>query len=136
MPAPRYNSATRTGIVDAIKTAHGTSPEVRLLASGGSPPANLTDADAGTLCASMTLPNPHMAATSNGVSAKTGTWEDATPAANGAPDYYRIYQGGVCVEQGTVTAIGGGGVMEIDDINVVTTTPVSVTAYTITAGNS
>jgi len=128
--------ASRNAQLDAFETTVGTSPILEH--RSGSPPANCAAADTGTLLASMTLPSDWLAAASGGQKAKSGTWQDLSANADGTVGHYRIKDstGTTCHEQGTVTVTGGGGDMTVDDVTFVTGQSVTVTGYTLTAGNA
>jgi hypothetical protein len=79
-----------------------------------------------------------MAAASGGSKAKSGTWEDTSADATGTAGHFRLYASdGVTVHaQGTVTATGGGGDMTLDNTSIASGQAVTVTTFTITAGNA
>lgn len=114
--ALQYSVAVRNAKLDAVETAIGASPILKIRT--GAPPANCAAADIGTVLATLTLPADWMAAAANGTKAKAGTWEDTSADAAGTAGHYRIYasDGITCHEQGTVTATGGGGDMTVDNV--------------------
>lgn len=82
-------------------------------------------ADAGTLLASITLPADAFAAAAAGSAAKAGTWDDASADGSGTAAHYRMKQAGDAGGasgatderiEGTVTATGGGGDLEVDNV--------------------
>lgn len=123
-------------MLDAWETAIGASPILRLRT--GSPPANLAAASSGTVLASMTLPADWMAAASSRSKSKSGTWEDPAADAAGTVGHYEIVasNGTTRMEQGTVTATGGGGAMTIDNVVLAVGQQVTVTAFTKTMPNN
>ena len=126
--------STRNAMLEAFEADIGTS--AILEGFTGSKPANCAAADSGTKLFSMTLPSDWMSAAASGSKAKLGTWEDLAGDAAGDCGYYRIKtSGAVCKAQGTVTATGGGGDMTLDNINVAVGQKVTVTGFTLTAGN-
>jgi hypothetical protein len=130
--------AVRNAKLDVEETTIGVSPKLRFYS--GSVPADCATAPSGTLLAELTLPSDWMAAASGGVKAKAGTWSGTGGAGAGAgtnAGYFRIYDsaGSVCHKQGTVTATGGGGDMTLDNINIANGQSVSVSTFSITAGN-
>jgi hypothetical protein len=133
--ALQRSAAVRDATNDAAETAIGTSPVMKIRT--GAQPANCAAADSGTVLATLSLPSDWMAASSGGVKAKSGTWQDTSADATGTAAHYRIYasDGTTCHEQGSITATGGGGQMEILSTSIVATQPVTVTGYTWTAGN-
>jgi len=134
--AVQHSIAVRNARLDAIETAIGTSPILRLRT--GAPPADCATADSGTVLATMTLPSDWLAAASSGSKAKSGTWQDTSADAAGTIGHYRIYDsaGTTCHEQGTVTLTGGGGDMTVDNTSVQTGQSITISSYTRTEGNA
>lgn len=132
----QYSVAVRNAGLDSRETTVGTAPILRI--RSGSAPADCATADSGTVLAEMTLPTDWLAAASGGTKALAGTWEDTSADATGTAGHFRIYNSGDtdCHIQGTVTATGGGGDMELSTLSIVATQGVSVTSFTITAGNA
>lgn len=134
--AVQLSTTVRNARLDAIETAVGTSPILRI--RSGAQPANCGAARTGTILASLTLPSDWMAAASGGAKAMSGTWEDSSADASGTAGHWEIMDSGgtTCHLQGSVTATGGGGDMTVDSIAFVATQPFQVTAFTITDGNA
>lgn len=134
--ALQYSTTVRNAQLDAFETAIGTSAVLKIRT--GSAPANCGTADSGTVLAALSLPSDWMAAASSGSKAKSGTWEDAAADADGTAAHFRVYasDGTTCHMQGTVTATGGGGDMTIDNTSIATGQKVTVTGFTISAGNA
>lgn len=132
----KLSVAVRNAELDAIESAIGVSAVLKIRT--GAPPTNITDADSGTVLATMTLPSDWMAAASAGSKAKAGTWEDASGDADGAAGHFRIYASDGTTQhlQGTITGTGGGGDMELNNVNIATGQPVTITGFTLTAGNA
>ena len=131
--ALQLSTAARNATLDAIEATIGATPTLELRT--GSPPANAAAADSGTLLATLTLPADWMAAASGGTKAKAGTWA-GTGAAAGTAAHFRIKQGSTCHAQGTVTATGGGGDMELGDLAVTVGKIIAVATFTLTAPNA
>lgn len=136
--ALKLSVAARNAKLDAVETAIGTSAVLKIF--DGSVPANCAAADAGTKLVEMALPSDWMAAASSGAKAKSGTWQDAAADASGNAAYFRIYasDGTTCHVQGTVTASGGGGDIELQQASVaiVSGQTVAISTYTWTEGNA
>lgn len=130
--AVQYSTAVRNAFNDAIETAIGTAPLIKMYS--GSMPANCATAASGTNLANGTLPSDWLSASSGGVKSQLGTWS-LTGAAAGNIGYYRILDstGTTCHEQGTITATGGGGDMTVDNVSVTSGQSISITGYTKTA---
>lgn len=128
--------AVRNARLDAIETAAGTSPLLRI--RSGAAPANCAAADAGTVLAELALPSDWAAAASGGTKAKSGTWEDLSANATGTAAHWRLYDstGSTCHAQGTCTATGGGGDMELSTTSIVAGDVVQVTGWTFSEGNA
>jgi hypothetical protein len=126
----------QNGRLDAIESVIGTSAILKIRT--GSAPADCATADSGTVLATLNLPSDWMAAASGGVKGKSGTWQDASADADGTAGHFRIYDSGgsTCHIQGTVTATGGGGDMEVDNAVFATGQQFTVTQFDITDGNS
>ena len=133
--AIQLSTTVRNARLDAVETAIGTSPQLRLYT--GAVPASCATAASGTLLATITLPSDWLSAASSGSKAMAGTWS-GTGAAAGAAGYYRIYDstGTTCHLQGTVTATGGGGDMILDNTSIASSQAVSVSSYSLTDANA
>ncbi len=134
--AQQFSVAVRNAILDTIETAIGASAVLKI--RSGAKPTNITDADSGTVLATLALPADWMAAASAGSKAKTGTWEDAAADAAGTAGHFRIYASDGTTQhiQGMVTATGGGGDMTLDNVSIAVDQKVTITAYNLTAGNA
>lgn len=128
--------AVRNARLDAIEATIGASAILEIRT--GAAPANCAAASTGTLLASMSLPADWMAAAAGGSKAKNGTWEDAAANASGVAGHFRIFDSGgtVCGMQGSVTETGGGGDLTLDNTDIAVGQPVTISAFTITAGNA
>jgi len=132
----QYSVSVRNAQLDALETTVGTSAVLKI--RSGSVPATCATADSGTVLATMTLPSDWLAAASSGSKAKSGTWSDSSADATGTAGHFRIYasDGTTCHAQGTVTATGGGGDMTLDNTSIASGQAVSISTFTITAGNA
>lgn len=128
--------STRNAQLDAIENDVGTSARLQLRT--GSPPADCATANSGTVVADMTLPSDWMANASAGSKAKSGTWQDSSADNSGTIGHFRIYDSTAttCKMQGTVTVTGGGGDMTVDNPVVLANQQITVTSFTLTAGNA
>jgi hypothetical protein len=88
--------------------------------------------------ATLNLPSDWMAPAANGVKQMAGIWQDLSADATGQAGHFRIKDstGTVCHIQGTVTATGGGGDMEVDNVNFAAGQQFTITAFQITTGNA
>lgn len=134
--ALQYSTAVRNARLDAVETTIGTSAVLKIRT--GAPPANCGTADSGTVLATLNLPSDWMAAAGSGTKAKAGTWEDTSADAAGTAGHFRLYatDGTTCGAQGTITATAGGGDMELDNVVLAIAQLVTITGFTLTAGNA
>lgn len=132
----QLSDAVRNARLDAIESTISTTPIMRIRT--GAAPADCATADSGTVLATLNLPSDWMAAAASGQKAKSGTWEDTSADDTGAAAHFRIYDSGdtTCHLQGTVTATGGGGDMEVDNTSFAAGQQFTVTAFTLTDGNA
>lgn len=134
--AIQFSVAVRNARLDAIETAIGASPIMRIRT--GAAPASCATADSGTVLATLNLPADWMADAASGSKSMSGTWQDASADASGTAGHFRIYDssGTTCHLQGTVTATGGGGDLQVDNVNFATGQSFTVTSFTLTDGNA
>lgn len=130
----QFSDSLRSARGDLIESHIGASAILRMY-SGAAPAKGA--AATGILLVEMTLPANWMAASVNGVTAKTGTWEDLAANAAGTLGYFRILDstGTTTHIQGTITATGGGGDMTVDNTSVAVDQKVTVTGFSVTEGN-
>lgn len=106
----------------------------------GAQPALADDAPTGTLLVSMTLPADAFGASAAGAVAKAGTWEDPSADAGGTAGWFRLKavgDGGLssAVDRrmdGNITATGGGGNLELDNVVIGAGQQVTQTTFTVT----
>lgn len=134
----QLSTAVRNARLDAVETTIGTSPKLQL--RSGTQPANCAASATGTLLAEITCPSDWAAAASGGMKAIAGSWTTTGLSAAGAGTtvgHYRLLNsaGSTCHEQGSVTAIGGGGDLTLDDVTIATGQTVTITTWTRTDAN-
>lgn len=132
--ALQYSTTLRNAQLDAIETAIGAAAILKI--RSGAAPANVAAADSGTVLATFSLPSDWMAAAASGSKAKSGTWEDSSADATGTAAHFRVYasDGTTCHVQGTVGTSGAD--MIIDNTSINAGQVVTISSFTITAGNS
>ena len=119
------NTTFKNTILDGFDSAFNSGTiEIR---TGSAPGAG--NAATGTVLATITLPADAFAAASGGTKAKSGTWQDASADATGTAAHWRM-TGGSNIVEGTVTATGGGGDMELDSTSITSGQTVTITAFT------
>ena len=126
----------RNNMLDQVESTIGTAAVLKLRT--GAPPADVATADSGTVVATMTLPSDWMNAASSGSKTLLGTWQDTSADNAGTVGHFRIYASDGTTKhlQGTVTATGGGGDLTLDNNVLAAGQAVSITSFTLTAGNA
>lgn len=134
--AVKFSVAVRNARLDALETAIGTSAVLKI--RSGSAPTNITDADSGTVLATLSLPSDWMANAASGSKSKSGTWQDTSADNTGTAAHFRLYASDGTTQhmQGSITATGGGGDMTVDNTSFATGQSFTVTAFTLTDGNA
>lgn len=131
--AIQYGTTLRSNQLDQIESTAGTGALLRIYT--GSPPADCGTAASGTKLVEMTLPSDWMNAASSGTKTKLGTWS-GTGITGGTAGYFRITDsaGTTTHVQGTVGQ--GSGDLSLDNTVIATSQVVTVSTFTITAGNA
>jgi len=124
----------RNARVDAITTFAGNGALLRLY--DGTRPS--TGGTATTLLAELTCGTPFAASASGGVLTLGSITQDSAANAAGNATWFRLVKsdGTTHVMDGSVTATGGGGDMELVTTSITTGQPVQVTSFTITEGGA
>jgi hypothetical protein len=132
----QFSVSVRNAELDAIETAIGTSAILKI--RSGVKPANCAAADSGDELAILELPSNWMDAAASGVKAKLGTWQVLNGEMTGDAGHYRVYasDGTTCHMQGSVTTTENGGDMTLDSISIMALKTVTITGFTLTAGNA
>jgi hypothetical protein len=127
--AYQYSVAVRNAKLDAVETAVGASPVLKIFS--GAEPANCAAADPTGLLCTIALPADWMTAAATGSKGKTGTWS-AAASAGGVASSWRIYasDGVTCHIQGNTAD------MTFDNTNIANGQAVTVNSFTLTAGNA
>ena len=128
----QFSTDLRNAALDALEVAAGASPVLTL--RSGPPPADCSQADAGTVLATISLPSDWLVAAAAGTKLLQGVWQDLSADAAGTVGHFRIHQGTVCHIQGDVTATGDGGAMTLDNPVLALGQAVTVTAFSLSAG--
>jgi len=133
--ALQYSANTVNAKLDAVETNGGTAPLLTLRT--GAVPANCSTANAGSLIASMTLPSDWMNGASGGTKTKLGTWSNTSVGGTGTIGHFRLHNsaGTECLAQGNCSNTGSGGDMTLDNTVVNAGQSITVTTFTLTAGN-
>jgi hypothetical protein len=130
--AMQYAEALRNAQLDTIESHIGTSAILEIRT--GAQPANVAAADSGTLLASLNLPSDWLANAASGAIAKSGSWTGTAVAAGTAAHFRLKTNGGTAKIQGSCGI--GTGDLQLDNTNITVGQAVTVTGFTISAGNS
>jgi len=136
MMAFQLSVAARNATLAAIETEVGLNPILTI--STGSKPADAATANTGTVLATMVLPSDWLGTATNGSIALSGTWQDLSADDSGTAGYFRLHNnaGTECHMQGSISATGAGGDMQLDNTNIATGQQINITTFTITAGGA
>jgi len=132
----QLSTSVRNARLDQIESTIGTSAIMKIRT--GAPPTNCGTADSGTVVATLSLPSDWMAAASSGQKSMSGTWQDSSADAAGTAGHFRVYDSGgsTCHMQGTITATGGGGDMELDNTVLAAGQQFQVTSFQLNEANA
>lgn len=133
--ALKYSTTLRNAQLDAITTAVGTSGILRIYS--GSRPANVAAAITGTLLAELVCnASAFAAAASGGVLTANAISNDSSANASGTATHYRLWKsdGTTAVIDGDVSTSGAD--LNLDNTSINSGQVVSITSFTITAGNA
>lgn len=132
--ATRISTVARTAAADAIVDQLDAGPaagyiEIRT----GAQPATANTAATGTLLATLTLSDPAFGAAVSGVATASAITSDAAADATGTAGWFRAYTSAAgAVIDGSVTATGGGGDLQLNSVSIVLGGTVSITSWTVT----
>lgn len=120
----------KNAMLDQIETIIGSSAILKIRT--GSPPVSITDADTGTVLATLNLPSDWLSSASSGEIEKLGTWEDLTPDTTGVAGHFRIYESDGTTQkiQGTV-GLTFQSDMRVNNTNVSPSYPFEIIEFKI-----
>lgn len=131
--ATRIPDAGQNAAVDAVvdRIDAGGGPGTLKLFTG-SQPADADSDPSGTLLATITLDDPAYGSASAGSAALAGTPVSGVGAAAGSAGCFAIEDSaGVNCLQGSVTATGGGGDLELDNVSIAVDQVINITALPV-----
>ena len=140
--ALQYGGTLAGNQLTAIQTAVGAGGLLRIYSTAPTAHPGSTE-PTGLLC-TITLPATFITITAGTTSAAAfttlfGSWTNAASAGGAGTNAqsFRIYEstGTTCHLAGTITATGGGGDLQLNNVSIATGQTVTITAFTITAGN-
>lgn len=132
--ALQYSTTVRNAKLDVVESTISTAPILNFFT--GSPPANCSVAATGSLIAQITLPSDWMAAASAGSKAKSGTWSNTSIGGTGTIGYFRVYESSNTTAHIQGTCANSGADMNLDNNVVNAGQSVTVTTFTLNAGNA
>jgi hypothetical protein len=129
-----YSTTLRNAQLDAITTAVGASGKLRIYS--GTRPANVAASITGTLLAELTLNATFAPGASSGVLTLNSITADSSADATGTASHFRIWK-----SDGTTAVIDGdvgtsGSDLNLNSVSLTAGGSVSVTSFTVTAGNA
>jgi len=132
--ATRLATAARNAASDAVSDLiDGGSGAGTVKIYTGSQPTTANDAATGTLLATITLADPAYGAASSGVTTMLGVPLSVAAAATGTAGWARFADSaGATVFDGSVTATGGGGQIELATTSLASGGTVQITSGSIT----
>ncbi len=138
--AVRINTAARNALANAIATlVDGGSSAGRLRVYTGSQPAGPGTAPSGTLLLEVTLNDPSFGSASSGtITAAQSPALSGTGAAAGTAGWFRVLDSTeaagsrLWVRDGSVSAPGGGGDLQLSTTTISNGLAVSITSLTVT----
>jgi hypothetical protein len=134
----QYNVLLRNAQLDLIESMAGTSP--KLVIYSGAKPVNVAAADPSGVLATITLPSDWASAASAGVKQLLGSITGVGSAAGNAASWRLKDNAATTVWlQGTCSATGGGGDIELDNVNIAIGQTININSGSgtgVTAGNA
>jgi hypothetical protein len=125
--AIQHSTTTRNRFRDAYVAAFPAAASL-VIRSGS--PAGVGNSAGGTALATITLPATPLTSGTGQVTL-SGTWTDASADATGTAGHYRLTNG-TDIEEGTVTATGGGGDLTLDNVSIASGQTVTISTWTRT----
>jgi hypothetical protein len=127
-----YVAALRNAKLDAITTQVGSGALIRIY-SGTRPATGGTET---TVLADLVVSGAFAAAAAAGVLTVNAVTGDASANATGTASWFRVLTSAAVPKiDGSVSATGGGGDLQLVTTSITTGQPVNITSFTITDGN-
>jgi hypothetical protein len=131
--AIQYSVTVRNNQLDQVEATVGVSAKLQI--RSGAAPASCAAADSGSLLVEITLPSDWMAAAASGSKAKSGTWQ-GTGVASGTAAHFRLKDSAGTTTHMQGTCGIGTGDLQLDNTSIASGQSVTVTGFTINAGNA
>lgn len=136
MATVNLTSAARNALLDRLAllldpTVGGAKATVNIYS--GTKPVNADAAvGAGTLLGTLTFADPVAPSSSGGVLTMSAITQDASADSTGTAAWARVFDAsGTGVFDGTVTATGGGGFIELNTVSIAAGGPIQITGMQI-----
>jgi hypothetical protein len=126
----QLRSALADVALAALKTEIEVDPVVLYIRTG-SAPIDTSEADTGTVLATLNLSSPIFNAPSLGSMAYTGTWEDLSADNTGTAGHWRLAVDGTIYLQGTCSLSGDGGDLILSTLSFTTGDSVTIDSFTL-----
>ena len=124
-------NVARNAAVNAITALLNSGGTVQI--RSGAQPANADTAASGTLLGTLTLSATAFGSAASGTATANTITGDSSADATGTAGWFRaLTSGAAAVIDGSITATGGGGDMQLDSVSIVASGTINVTAWTIT----
>ncbi len=131
----RFSTTARNAMLDALASQVGSSATWKIYT--GSQVASVATAVAGTELASLTCNAAGFADAASSGSINVKAITAATAGNTGTAGWFRIAtSGGTAVIDGSVTATGGGGELQLSSTSISSGASISISSASITAANS
>lgn len=132
--ALKMSAAVRNAMLDAITAQVGTTAKLRIYS--GTRPANVAASITGTLLAELTCNATFAPAASGGVLTLNSITSDTAADATGTATHFRLWSsaGSTAMVDGDVGTSGSD--LNLNTVSLVSGATVSVTSFTVTAGNA
>lgn len=132
--ATRISTAARNAAADAIVDLVDAGPAAGTIrVYSGSQPATGDTAETGTLLVTFTLADPAFGSAASGVASLSGTPISATGVAAGTAGWFRAEDStGANVFDGSVSATGGGGELQLSTTTISVGVTVQITSGSVT----
>lgn len=132
--AIRLSTATRNAACDAVVDRVDGGPGAGTIQiRSGTQPASADSAATGTLLVTVTLSDPAFGPASNGSATLAGVPLSAVAVADGTAGWFRMLDStGATVLDGSVSAAGGGGDLQLSTTTIITGLTVEITSGTVT----
>lgn len=139
--ATRVSSAAAIAACNAIVDLPDVGGAGTVQIRTGTPPTNVGDSATGTLLGTLTLSATAFGNAIDDTDKATATANtitgDSSADADGTAGYFRVRNNaGTAIWQGTVTATGGGGDMELDTVTINTGDTINISTWTFSVAET